>query len=75
MRRNEELSLIYERIRIQQSTLDKGRTQYAERLKELRLLKQFMKEQTTELQACPYPCPYPYPYPHPYPYPYPYPYP
>ena len=51
VRRNEELALIYERIRIQQSTLDKGRTQYAERLKELRLLKTFIKEQTGELQG------------------------
>ena len=51
VRRNEELSLIYERIRVQQSTLDKGRSQYAERLKELRLLKEFIKEQTGELQT------------------------
>jgi len=51
IRRNEELALIYERIRIQQSTLDKGRTQYGARLKELRLLEQTIKEQSAELHG------------------------
>ncbi|KAH7372738.1 hypothetical protein KP509_17G018700 [Ceratopteris richardii] len=39
IRRNEELSLLYEKIKIQQSTLSKGQVQYRCRLNELRLLK------------------------------------
>ncbi|XP_024519422.1 cilia- and flagella-associated protein 58-like [Selaginella moellendorffii] len=39
MRRNEELALLYEKIKIQQSTLTKGQVQYRCRLNELRLLK------------------------------------
>merc|ERR1712078_513622 len=40
IRRNDELSLLYEKIKIQKSTLDKGETQYKERLDEIRILKQ-----------------------------------
>merc|ERR1719428_2617914 len=32
IRRNDELSLLYEKIKIQKSTLDKGETQYKDRL-------------------------------------------
>ncbi|BBN13209.1 cilia- and flagella-associated protein 58 [Marchantia polymorpha subsp. ruderalis] len=38
-RRDDELKEVYEKIRIQQSTLDKGRVQYLDRLDELRTLK------------------------------------
>merc|ERR1719188_2464383 len=36
IRRNEELALLYEKIKIQQSTLQKGESQYQERLQEVR---------------------------------------
>lgn len=39
IRRNEELALLYEKIKIQQSTLSKGQVQYRYRLNEIRLLK------------------------------------
>lgn len=39
IRRNDELSLLYEKIKIQQSTLDKGETQYSQRLEDIRILK------------------------------------
>merc|ERR1719316_171070 len=39
IRRNDELSLLYEKIKIQKSTLDKGETQYKDRLDEIRTLK------------------------------------
>merc|ERR1711937_664937 len=39
IRRNDELSLLYEKIKIQKSTVDKGETQYKERLDEIRALK------------------------------------
>jgi SET domain-containing protein len=39
IRRNEELALLYEKIKIQQSTLTKGETQYHERLEDIRILK------------------------------------
>merc|ERR1712054_526622 len=39
IRRNEELALLYEKIKIQQSTLQKGEIQYKERLDEIRSLK------------------------------------
>merc|ERR1719190_342315 len=35
IRRNEELALLYEKIKIQQSTLQKGEIQYEQRLKEI----------------------------------------
>lgn len=37
--RNSELALLYEKIKIQQSTLNKGETQYNQRLEDIRLLK------------------------------------
>ena len=39
IRRNDELALLYEKIKIQQSTLRKGEAQYQERLNDLRVLK------------------------------------
>merc|ERR1719171_226571 len=38
IRRNDELALLYEKIKIQQSTLQKGEIQYKERLEEIRTL-------------------------------------
>jgi len=51
IRRNEELSLLYERIRIQQSTLQKGERQYKARTKEIRLLKRSINELSGELST------------------------
>jgi len=39
VRRNDELALLYEKIKIQQSTLAKGEIQYRQRLQDIRLLK------------------------------------
>ena len=39
IRRNDELALLYEKIRIQQSTLSKGEIQYRDRLVDLRMLR------------------------------------
>lgn len=39
IRRNDELALLYEKIKIQQSTLKKGEIQYRERLEDIRVLK------------------------------------
>jgi predicted nucleic acid-binding Zn ribbon protein len=39
IRRNDELSLLYEKIKIQTSTLNKGEIQYRERLEDIRVLK------------------------------------
>lgn len=39
IRRNDELALLYEKLKIQQSTLAKGEAQYSERLQDIRVLK------------------------------------
>ena len=39
VRRNDELALLYEKHKIQQSTMNKGELQYKARLEELRILK------------------------------------
>ncbi|XP_042719486.1 cilia- and flagella-associated protein 58 [Lagopus leucura] len=39
VRRNDEVALLYEKIKIQQSILNKGETQYRQRMEDLRLLK------------------------------------
>ena len=39
IRRNDELALLYEKIKIQQSTLNKGEVQYGQRLEDIRILK------------------------------------
>ncbi|KAJ3332380.1 hypothetical protein HDU76_000416 [Blyttiomyces sp. JEL0837] len=44
IRRNDELSLLYEKIRIQMSTLNKGEIQYRERVEDIRVLKLEIKK-------------------------------
>ena len=44
IRRNDELALVYEKIRIQQSTLAKGEVQYHNRLEDIRLLRTEIKK-------------------------------
>ncbi|KAJ3326963.1 hypothetical protein HDU76_012471 [Blyttiomyces sp. JEL0837] len=44
IRRNDELSLLYEKIKIQTSTLNKGEIQYRERLEDIRVLKLEIKK-------------------------------
>lgn len=44
VRRNDELALLYEKIRIQQSILSKGECQYNQRLNDLNLLKQEVRK-------------------------------
>lgn len=39
VRRNDELALLYEKIKIQKSTLNKGEVQYNQRLDDVRVLK------------------------------------
>lgn len=48
IRRNDELSLLYEKIKIQQSTLNKGETQYSQRLEDIRILKLEIKKMRRE---------------------------
>jgi len=50
IRRNDELALLYEKIRIQQSTLNKGETQYRERLDDVRRLKLEIENIKRQLQ-------------------------
>lgn len=49
IRRNDELSLLYEKIKIQQSILNKGQTQYRDRVNELRILKIKLGDMKREL--------------------------
>ncbi len=61
IRRNDELALQYEKIKIQHSTLNKGQIQYRERLEDLRVLKlevkklrrekSILKHETVNVQA------------------------
>jgi hypothetical protein len=44
IRRNDELSLVYEKIKIQTSTLNKGEIQYRERLEDIRVLRLEIKK-------------------------------
>jgi chromosome segregation ATPase len=44
IRRNDELSLLYEKIKIQTSTLNKGEIQYRERLEDIRVLRLEIKK-------------------------------
>ena len=48
IRRNDELALLYEKIKIQQSTLNKGEVQYAQRLDDIRILKLEIKKMRME---------------------------
>ncbi|PFH37666.1 flagellar associated protein [Besnoitia besnoiti] len=49
LRRNEELALLYEKIKIQQSTLQKGEAQYRGRLADISLLRQKINAARREL--------------------------
>ena len=49
VRRNDELALLYEKIKIQQSTLAKGQIQYRDRLNEIRVLKVKLADLKREL--------------------------
>eukprot|EP00798_Chlamydomonas_sp_ICE-L_P006525 gene6525-3166_t len=49
IRRNDELALLYEKIKIQQSTLSKGQIQYRDRLNEIRVLKIKLNDLKREL--------------------------
>lgn len=44
VRRNDELALLYEKIKIQQSVLNKGEVQYSQRLDDIRVLKLEIKK-------------------------------
>ncbi len=48
IRRNDELALLYEKIKIQQSTLNKGELQYSHRLEDIRILKLEIKKMRRE---------------------------
>ncbi|VEL34298.1 unnamed protein product [Protopolystoma xenopodis] len=48
VRRNDELALLYEKIRIQQSILNKGEAEYNKRLDDVRLLKTEIRRQRRE---------------------------
>jgi hypothetical protein len=50
IRRNDELALLYEKIRIQQSTLNKGEIQYRQRLEEIKALKRSCANLKRQLQ-------------------------
>ena len=50
IRRNDELALLYEKIKILQSTLARGEVQYAERLEDIRLLKFKIGDNKSELR-------------------------
>uniref|UniRef100_A0A7S4IY97 Cilia- and flagella-associated protein 58 central coiled coil domain-containing protein n=1 Tax=Odontella aurita TaxID=265563 RepID=A0A7S4IY97_9STRA len=49
IRRNDELALLYEKVKIQQTTLRRGEVQYQERLEDLRLLRLKIKDLRREL--------------------------
>lgn len=51
IRRNDELSVLYEKIRIQQSTLGKGETQYRDRLVDIRILRDRVHELRLSLRV------------------------
>lgn len=48
IRRNDELALLYEKIKIQQSTLNKGEAQYTQRVEDIRILKLEIKKMRRE---------------------------
>merc|ERR1719380_517797 len=50
IRRNDEIALLYEKLKIQTSTLRKGEAQYNERVQELRILKLKVADLKRELQ-------------------------
>jgi len=50
IRRNDELALLYEKIKILQSKLARGEVQYQERLEDIRLLKFKIGDHKSELR-------------------------
>jgi len=50
IRRNDELALLYEKIKILQTTLSKGEQQYNERLEDIKLLKYKIGDLKCELR-------------------------
>eukprot|EP01086_Lenisia_limosa_P012042 TRINITY_DN3928_c0_g1_i1.p1 TRINITY_DN3928_c0_g1~~TRINITY_DN3928_c0_g1_i1.p1 ORF type:complete len:819 (-),score=286.88 TRINITY_DN3928_c0_g1_i1:260-2716(-) len=51
IRRNDELALLYEKIKIQQSILSKGSVQYRERMEDIRLLKNKINDLKREIHV------------------------
>ena len=51
IRRNDEIALLYEKIQLQNSTLDKGSIQYRERLGDIKILKLKIKDLSRQLQV------------------------
>ena len=49
IKRNEELSLLYEKIKIQKSTLDKGEIYYQERLTDIANIRKHIAELKRQL--------------------------
>jgi len=52
IRKNDELALLYEKIKIQQSALAKGEVMYQERNGDIRLLKFKIADLNRELAIC-----------------------
>eukprot|EP01042_Synura_sphagnicola_P002294 gene2294-2745_t len=50
IRRNDELALLYEKLRVQESALKAGETQYSARIEDLRVMKVKIKDLARELQ-------------------------
>lgn len=48
IRRNDELALLYEKIKLQSSTLSKGEVQYSQRVEDIRILKLEVKKMRRE---------------------------
>ena len=48
IRRNDELALLYEKLKIQESTLHKGEAQYLQRVEDIRILKLEIKKMRRE---------------------------
>eukprot|EP00658_Telonema_sp_P-2_P039219 TRINITY_DN28053_c0_g1_i1.p1 TRINITY_DN28053_c0_g1~~TRINITY_DN28053_c0_g1_i1.p1 ORF type:complete len:456 (+),score=116.72 TRINITY_DN28053_c0_g1_i1:341-1708(+) len=51
IKRNDELAVLYEKIRVQQSSLSKGETQYRERLVDVRMLRDKVHEMRLSLRV------------------------
>src|SRR5690606_21120079 len=50
IRRNDELALLYEKLRIQQSALRQGEAQYAARLQDMRMMKLKIRAYESDLR-------------------------
>ncbi|XP_065184349.1 cilia- and flagella-associated protein 58-like [Sycon ciliatum] len=51
IRRNDELSLLHEKLRVQQAVLDKGEMQYVQRLSDIRILRLAIKQARNDRAA------------------------